>query len=249
MARKHKPIPATSPALDDPISYRAPSDPISCLPPREIDPPAAILHDRRIKVLQYYFHERLTDERIGALLGVSERTVERDKSWWRQQWRARYGDAPTFDPVEKIGETVAFFQQQEERALEEWARLAVDPFKATADRLKALTPSLAPDAQVEAAAALHGALTISERLQRTMTYQRMRVLEMITKCRDRQIAFLQDMGMLARNLGTLGVIDEAEAAHLRSLPTGERIAGLLRSLGSPLPADAMIPPGERGQVH
>jgi hypothetical protein len=160
---------------------------------------------RRYAVLQLRYHRRLSNRDIAERLGCTERTIDRDRAWWREQWHRVYGtENPIFDPVEKIGETVALYEQVEERALQELQALDADAMGPAIAALEAATSdSKATDAQRQQALALMDQAVAERGRARRASYQRMRCLKTAQEARQQQVNFLQDLGLLDRNLGTL----------------------------------------------
>lgn len=174
---------------------------------------------RRYRVLQLRYHRRLVTEDIARTLGVTSRTVERDMAWWRTQWHAIYGtDNPAFDPLEVIGETVELYAQVEERALQELAQLSADTLTPAVKALQeaAVNPK-ATDAQRERALELMQAALGQQGMQRRASYQRMRCLKVAQEARQQRINFLQDLGLLDRNLGKLDLANVETADQVRRL--------------------------------
>jgi hypothetical protein len=195
---------------------------------------------RRYQVLQLRYHRKLTNLDVAQRLGVTERTIERDFAWWREQWHRVYGtENPVFDPVEKIGETIAFYEQIEERALEELVAL---------DRGESLTPAIealravaghktVPDEQRTRALQLVEVALTEQTRSRRSTYLRMRCLKVAQEARLQQVNFLQDLGLLDRNLGTL---------DLGSVQNPRAFARLIEKYRH-VPEDALTSAAERAQ--
>lgn len=102
------------------------------------------LEVRRSRVLTLRLR-RMTETAIAAIVDVSRQTVSDDLAWIRANWRERYGPLASVDPAEIVGETLAFYEDAEQQALREHARLGEqggDPVHVARQRMACLRLAL-----------------------------------------------------------------------------------------------------------
>ena len=134
---------------------------------------------------------------IASVLNVDVATVSRDWGWIREHWGQEYGDSPSIDVPQQIGDAISRLQDIEDHA------------RATYADLNATTPGGINPPITQLASA------------------KMRCLRMAEIARMDIINFMQDLGILDRQIGMLD-LNVMRATDLRKALRAE---GLIHGAG------------------